>query len=58
MPYANIFGYVHNSPMFKTYSRQHYCVSAERIEYTSISLEDIQKRGQEGEKNLWGKGRG
>lgn len=41
MPYANLFGHVHNSPIIKTYSRQHYCVSAERINYTPISLENI-----------------
>ncbi|WP_099467565.1 metallophosphoesterase [Konateibacter massiliensis] len=41
MPYANIFGHVHNSPMFKTYSKQHYCVSVERINYTPVSFEDI-----------------
>lgn len=41
MPYANLFGHVHNSPIFKTYSSQHYCVSAERINYTPISFDDI-----------------
>ena len=24
MPYANLFGHVHNSPIIKTFSRQHY----------------------------------
>jgi len=41
MPYANIFGHVHNSPIIKTYSKQHYCVSVERINYTPISFNDI-----------------
>lgn len=41
MPYANLFGHVHNSPIIKTYSEQHYCVSVERIGYTPISLDDI-----------------
>ncbi len=41
MPYANIFGHVHNSPIFQTYSSQHYCVSVERINYTPISFEEI-----------------
>lgn len=41
MPYANLFGHVHNSPIIKTYSDQHYCVSVERIRYTPISLDDI-----------------
>lgn len=41
MPYANLFGHVHSSPIIKTYSRQHYCVSAERINYTPISFDNI-----------------
>lgn len=41
MPYANLFGHVHNSPIIKTYSRQHYCVSVERINYTPISFDDV-----------------
>ena len=41
MPYANIFGHVHDSPIVKTYSEHHYCVSVERINYTPISLDDI-----------------
>jgi len=41
MPYANLFGHVHNSPMIKTYSKQHYCVSAERIGYTPIAFDVI-----------------
>lgn len=43
MPYANIFGHVHNSPMFKNYSSQHFCVSVERINYTPISFEAIKE---------------
>ena len=27
MPYANLFGHVHNSPLFKDYSKQHFCVT-------------------------------
>ena len=41
MPYANIFGHVHNSPIFKTYSNQHYCVSVERTQYAPISFDEI-----------------
>lgn len=41
MPYANLFGHVHNSPLFKNYSNHHFCVSVERINYTPISLEEI-----------------
>ncbi len=44
MPYANIFGHVHNSPLYKDYSPYHFCVSAERIDYTPISLNDIRKK--------------
>ncbi len=41
MPYANIFGHVHNSPLYKDFSAQHYCVSAERIDYTPISFDKV-----------------
>ena len=43
MPYANLFGHVHNSPMIKNYSKQHYCVSAERIDYSPIGFEEIKR---------------
>lgn len=51
MPYANLFGHVHNSPIIKTYSKQHYCVSVERIKYTPISLDDIISTIQDDIKN-------
>ena len=41
MPYANLFGHVHNSPIVKEYSSQHFCVSVERINYTPISFNEI-----------------
>lgn len=44
MPYANIFGHVHNSPIYKTYSSHHYCVSVERTEYKPISFEEVKLR--------------
>lgn len=44
MPYANLFGHVHNSPIFKDFSKQHYCVSVERINYAPISFEEIKKQ--------------
>ena len=44
MPYANIFGHVHGSPMFQNYSGQHYCVSVERIDYTPVSMEEIAQK--------------
>lgn len=46
MPYANLFGHVHNSPVIKNYSRQHYCVSVERIDYTPVSFEEIAEKIQ------------
>lgn len=44
MPYANLFGHVHNSPLFKDYSKHHFCVSVERIDYTPISFDEIFSR--------------
>lgn len=38
MPYANIFGHVHNSPIYKDYSKHHYCVSVERIGYRPVEF--------------------
>ncbi|MDE6925418.1 MAG: metallophosphoesterase [Acetatifactor sp.] len=53
MPYANLFGHVHNSPIIKTFSKQHYCVSVERIDFTPVSFDEIVRRIQqeEGETN-------
>lgn len=41
MPYANLFGHVHNSPLYRDYSSQHYCVSVERIGYEPISFAEV-----------------
>ena len=38
MPYANLFGHVHASPIIKDFSAQHFCVSAERIDYAPIEF--------------------
>lgn len=38
MPYANIFAHVHNSPLYKDFSSHHFCVSAERINFTPVRL--------------------
>ncbi len=46
MPYANLFGHVHNSPLFKDYSKQHFCVTVERINYTPIAFEEIKRKIQ------------
>lgn len=44
MPYANLFGHVHNSPIIKDYSSQHFCVCVERTGYAPISFDEIKKR--------------
>lgn len=44
MPYANLFGHVHNSPVVKDYSKQHYCVSVERIGYAPIAFDTVKAR--------------
>ena len=43
MPYANLSGHVHNSPIFKDYSKQHVCVCVERINYAPISFDEIKR---------------
>ena len=43
MPYANLFGHVHNSPIIKDFSKQHFCVCVERIDYTPISFDKIKE---------------
>ncbi len=40
-PYCNIFGHVHTNPTYADHSTRSYCVSAERISYTPIALDDI-----------------
>lgn len=44
MPYANLFGHVHNSPIVRDCSPQHFCVSVERIRYTPVAFEEIRQR--------------
>lgn len=43
-PYANIFGHIHNNPMYITVSSRSFCVSAERINYTPISFKEIKRQ--------------
>ncbi len=43
MPYVNIFGHVHRNPEYSNFSKQHFCVSCERINYTPIELKEIIK---------------
>lgn len=47
MPYANLFGHVHNNPIIKDYSSQHFCVSVERINYTPVSFDEIVQKVKE-----------
>jgi calcineurin-like phosphoesterase family protein len=44
MPYAKIFGHVHNSPLYKDCSSHHFCVTVERINYTPISFDEIKRK--------------
>lgn len=41
MPYANLYGHVHNNPSYRDVSGQSFCVSAERIDYTPLDFEEI-----------------
>ena len=41
MPYANIYGHVHNDPQFIDYTSNTFCVSCERIEYKPILFDEI-----------------
>lgn len=50
MPYANLFGHIHNNPIIKDFSAQHFCVSAERIGYTPIEFEKIKNSIMEASK--------
>ncbi len=39
-PYYNIFGHVHNNPVYATSSTNHYCVSVERLKnYAPIEID-------------------
>lgn len=44
MPYANIFGHVHNNPIYTDFSNQSFCVSAERINYIPIEFDEIKSK--------------
>lgn len=45
--YVNIFGHIHNNPMYKTVSPRSYCVSVERINYTPIAFEEVKAKIKE-----------
>lgn len=46
MPYANLFGHVHASPIYRDCSAHHFCVSAERLNFTPVSMAEIMARVQ------------
>jgi len=41
MPYANIFGHVHNNPAYVTVSSRSYCVSVDRTDFRPVAFEQI-----------------
>lgn len=52
MPYVNIFGHVHNNPIYNKYSHKHFCVCVERINYTPISFGTIKYHIEE-KNRIW-----
>lgn len=50
MPYANLFGHVHNVPSYRSVSSRSACVSVERINYTPILLETLRNMMKEEER--------
>ena len=46
-PYANIFGHVHNNPIYNTVTSRSYCVCACRNDYTPIAFEKIVEKMRE-----------
>ena len=49
-PYVNLFGHVHNNPIYRTVSARSYCVCACRQNYTPISYKDILEAIEEEDK--------
>lgn len=43
LPYVNIFGHVHNTPLFTRYGERHCCVCVERWQYTPVFFKTIAK---------------
>lgn len=41
VPFANIYGHVHDNSEFKDYTEQSFCASMERINYTPIEFDVI-----------------
>lgn len=42
--YGNIYAHVHDNPMFKDYTSNTFCCSAERIGYTPIRISEILRK--------------
>lgn len=49
MPYANLYGHVHDSPSYQSVSSRSACVSVERTGYAPILLEELRQKMQEEE---------
>lgn len=47
--YVNIFGHVHDSPMFKAWGPHYACVCVEKHDYMPISLDSVKKHFAEGD---------
>ncbi|MCQ2433322.1 MAG: metallophosphoesterase [Clostridia bacterium] len=43
MPYANLFGHVHASPLYRDFSPHHFCVCVERCDFKPVSFETLKK---------------
>lgn len=50
--FANIFAHVHDNEIYTSITPRSFCVSAERINYTPISFDDI-KRAMEKKEEEW-----
>ena len=50
-PYANIYAHVHNSPTYKDVSSRSICTSADRINFTPISFDEIKRRMKKAREN-------
>ena len=51
MPYANLFGHVHNIPTYRSVSSRSACVSVERIGYRPVLLTELRDRMMAEEKS-------
>ena len=49
-PYINLFGHVHDSPIFETYGKRHFCACVERHDYKPVEIKYILNKIEEKEK--------